>query len=161
MDATLDGTLRPDDRRGEEVRRVEHPGPGRLERGGADMFAGLSKHVDLKLVSRLEFGSGAVAMRYEPRRAFRRLLSEIPDHARCLLLAELGRRRVSQNDPKETFRRVGKSALRGAVIPSSPPMDRRARAVSCRNSAALSGVLCFGISCGLIIIGRRRGGVRR
>jgi hypothetical protein len=27
-----------------------------------------SKHVDLKLVSRLEFGSGAVAMRYEPRR---------------------------------------------------------------------------------------------
>jgi dihydrofolate reductase len=25
-----------------------------------------SKHVDLKLVSRLEFGSGAVAMRYEP-----------------------------------------------------------------------------------------------
>jgi hypothetical protein len=28
----------------------------------------LSKHVDLKLVSRLEFGSGAVAMRYEPRR---------------------------------------------------------------------------------------------
>ena len=25
--------LRPDDRRGKEVRRVEHPGPGRLERG--------------------------------------------------------------------------------------------------------------------------------
>jgi hypothetical protein len=32
------------------------------------LFAGLSKHVDLKLVSRLEFGSGAVAMQYEPRR---------------------------------------------------------------------------------------------
>jgi dihydrofolate reductase len=31
-------------------------------------FAGLSKWVDLKLVSRLEFGSGAVALRYEPRR---------------------------------------------------------------------------------------------
>jgi hypothetical protein len=31
------------------------------------LFAGLSTHVDLKLVSRLEFGSGAVAMRYEPR----------------------------------------------------------------------------------------------
>jgi dihydrofolate reductase len=30
--------------------------------------AGLSKRVDLKLVSRLEFGSGAVAMRYQPRR---------------------------------------------------------------------------------------------
>ena len=32
------------------------------------LFAGLSKPVDLRLVSRLEFGSGAVAMRYEPRR---------------------------------------------------------------------------------------------
>jgi hypothetical protein len=32
------------------------------------LFAGLSKHVDLKLVSRREFDSGAVAMRYEPRR---------------------------------------------------------------------------------------------
>jgi len=32
------------------------------------LFAGLSKPVDLKLVSRLEFGSGAVVMRFEPRR---------------------------------------------------------------------------------------------
>jgi hypothetical protein len=32
------------------------------------VFAGLSTYVDLKLVNRLEFGSGAVAMRYEPRR---------------------------------------------------------------------------------------------
>jgi hypothetical protein len=32
------------------------------------LFAGLSKRVDLRLVSRLEFGSGAVTMRYEPRR---------------------------------------------------------------------------------------------
>ena len=31
------------------------------------LFAGLSNRIDLKLVSRLEFGSGAVAMRYEPR----------------------------------------------------------------------------------------------
>ena len=119
-EARLDGTLRPDDRRGEEVRRVEHPGPGRLERGtrargfgkavqqlkqepgkglfvggvklplalaelglideyefvvqprlaghGPTLFAGLSKYVDLRLVGRLEFGSGAVAMRYEPKR---------------------------------------------------------------------------------------------
>src|SRR5207253_4329716 len=36
---------------------------------GPTLFAGLSKHLDLKLVSRLEFGSGAVAMRYEPRRS--------------------------------------------------------------------------------------------
>jgi len=35
---------------------------------GPTLFSGLSKRVDLKLVSRLEFGSGAVAMRYEPRR---------------------------------------------------------------------------------------------
>jgi hypothetical protein len=32
------------------------------------LFAGLSKRVDLKLVGRLELGSGAVATRYEPRR---------------------------------------------------------------------------------------------
>jgi dihydrofolate reductase len=40
----------------------------RLAGHGPTLFAGLSKPVDLKLVSRLEFGSGAVAMRYEPRR---------------------------------------------------------------------------------------------
>ncbi len=119
-EARLDGTLRPDDRRGKEVRRVEHtdrvdwnaelvrgdlgkavqqlkrePGKGlftagvklpqalaemglideyefvahpRLAGHGPTLFAGLSKPVDLRLMSRLEFGSGAVAMRYEPRR---------------------------------------------------------------------------------------------
>jgi dihydrofolate reductase len=40
----------------------------RLVGHGPTLFAGLSKHIDLTLVSRLEFGSGAVAMRYEPRR---------------------------------------------------------------------------------------------
>jgi dihydrofolate reductase len=40
----------------------------RLASHGPTLFAGLSKPVDLRLVSRLEFGSGAVAMRYEPRR---------------------------------------------------------------------------------------------
>src|SRR5918995_3237410 len=40
----------------------------RLAGHGPTVFAGLSKHVDLTLVSRREFGSGAVAMRYEPRR---------------------------------------------------------------------------------------------
>jgi dihydrofolate reductase len=40
----------------------------RLVGHGPTLFAGLSKPVDLKLVSRLEFGSGAVAMRYKPRR---------------------------------------------------------------------------------------------
>jgi dihydrofolate reductase len=35
---------------------------------GPTLFAGLSKRVELKLVSRLEFASGAVAMRYEPSR---------------------------------------------------------------------------------------------
>jgi dihydrofolate reductase len=35
---------------------------------GPTLFAGLSKRVDLRFVSRLEFGSGVVAMRYEPRR---------------------------------------------------------------------------------------------
>jgi dihydrofolate reductase len=40
----------------------------RLAGHGPTLFAGLSKHIELKLMSRLEFGSGAVAMRYEPRR---------------------------------------------------------------------------------------------
>jgi dihydrofolate reductase len=35
---------------------------------GPTLFAGLSKPIDLKLVSRLEFGSGVVAIRYEPRK---------------------------------------------------------------------------------------------
>jgi dihydrofolate reductase len=38
----------------------------RLAGHGPTLFAGLSKHVDWNLVSRFEFGSGAVAMRYEP-----------------------------------------------------------------------------------------------
>ena len=49
----------------DEYEFLVHP---RLAGHGPTLFAGLSKHVDLKLVSRLELGSGAVAMRYEPRR---------------------------------------------------------------------------------------------
>jgi dihydrofolate reductase len=49
----------------DEYEFVVHP---RLVGHGPTLFAGLSKHVDLKLVSRLEFGSGAVAMLYEPGR---------------------------------------------------------------------------------------------
>jgi dihydrofolate reductase len=40
----------------------------RLAGHGPRLFAGLSKVIDLEFVSRLEFGSGAVAMRYEPRK---------------------------------------------------------------------------------------------
>ncbi len=49
----------------DEYEFVVHP---RIAGHGPTLFAGLSKRVDLKLVSRLEFGSGAVALRYEPRR---------------------------------------------------------------------------------------------
>ena len=49
----------------DEYEFVVHP---RLAGHGPTLFAGLSKHIDLKLVSRLELGSGAVAMRYEPKR---------------------------------------------------------------------------------------------
>ena len=49
----------------DEYEFIVHP---RLAGHGRTPFAGLSKHVDLKLVDRLEFGSGAVALRYEPRR---------------------------------------------------------------------------------------------
>jgi hypothetical protein len=49
----------------DEYEIVVHP---KLAGHGPAPFAGLSKHVDLKLVDRMPFGSGAVAMRYEPRR---------------------------------------------------------------------------------------------
>jgi dihydrofolate reductase len=49
----------------DEYEFVVHP---RLAGHGPTLFAGLSKSVDLKLVGRLELASGAVAMRYEPRR---------------------------------------------------------------------------------------------
>jgi dihydrofolate reductase len=48
----------------DEYEFIVHP---RLAGHGPTLFAGLSKHVDLKLLSQLEFASGAVAMRYEPR----------------------------------------------------------------------------------------------
>ncbi len=49
----------------DEYEFVVHP---TLAGHGPTLFAGLPKRIDLKLVSRVEFGSGAVAMRYEPRR---------------------------------------------------------------------------------------------
>jgi dihydrofolate reductase len=49
----------------DEYEFVVHPN---VTGHGPTLFAGLSKRLDLRLVSRLEFGSGAVAMRYEPRR---------------------------------------------------------------------------------------------
>jgi dihydrofolate reductase len=48
----------------DEYELVVHP---RVVGHGPTLFAGLSKLIDLKLVSRLELSSGAVAMRYEPR----------------------------------------------------------------------------------------------
>ncbi len=49
----------------DEYEFVVHP---RLAGHGPTLFAGLSQRIDLQLVSRLEFGSGVVAMRYKPRR---------------------------------------------------------------------------------------------
>jgi dihydrofolate reductase len=49
----------------DEYELIVHP---RIAGHGPTLFAGLSKPVDLKLVGRLEFGSGAVAMQYELRR---------------------------------------------------------------------------------------------
>jgi len=50
----------------DEYEFIVHP---RLAGHGPTLFAGLSRHVDLKLVDRVELGSGAVAMRYEPKRS--------------------------------------------------------------------------------------------
>lgn len=49
----------------DEYQFVVHP---RIIGRGPTLFAGLSKMVDLKLVGREEFGSGAVALRYEVKR---------------------------------------------------------------------------------------------
>jgi dihydrofolate reductase len=48
----------------DEYEFIVHP---RIAGHGPTLFAGLPKRIDLKLVSRVEFGSGAVALRYEPR----------------------------------------------------------------------------------------------
>ena len=48
----------------DEYEFVVHP---RLAGRGPTLFAGLSKYVDLKLVSNKEFVSGAVALRYVPK----------------------------------------------------------------------------------------------
>ena len=48
----------------DEYEFVVHP---RIAGHGPTPFAGLSRYVDLELVGRQEFGSGAVALRYEPR----------------------------------------------------------------------------------------------
>lgn len=49
----------------DEYEFVVHP---RVAGHGPTLLAGLSTYIDLKLISRREFGSGAVAMRYEVRR---------------------------------------------------------------------------------------------
>ena len=48
----------------DEYEFVVHP---RVAGHGPTLFAGLSKHVDLRLTGRHEFASGAVAMRYVPK----------------------------------------------------------------------------------------------
>ena len=48
----------------DEYEFVVHP---RIAGHGPTLLAGLSKYVDLQLVSRREFGSGAVALRYVPK----------------------------------------------------------------------------------------------
>ncbi len=49
----------------DEYEFVVHP---RIAGHGPTLFAGLSHRIDLRLTSRLEYASGAVAMRYEPRK---------------------------------------------------------------------------------------------
>jgi dihydrofolate reductase len=49
----------------DEYEFVVHP---RVAGHGPTLFAGLPQRLDLKLIDRREFGSGALALRYEPRR---------------------------------------------------------------------------------------------
>ncbi|MBD2764555.1 dihydrofolate reductase family protein [Kocuria sp. cx-455] len=48
----------------DEYEFVVHP---RVAGHGPTLFAGLSKPLDLRLIDRVEYGSGAVALRYVPR----------------------------------------------------------------------------------------------
>lgn len=50
----------------DEYELVVHP---RIVGRGPTLFAGLTKPVDLKLIDRLEYGSGAVALRYALKRS--------------------------------------------------------------------------------------------
>ena len=88
---------------------VVHP---RLVGHGPTLFAGLSKRVDLKLVSRLEFGSGAVAMRYEPRAS---------DSALAL------KRRTRLRSRAATRRSTYRSAALGLLGERAPPAGSRGR----------------------------------
>ena len=49
----------------DEYEFVVHP---RIAGHGPTLFAGLSKYVDLKLITQRQFRSGALALRYEPER---------------------------------------------------------------------------------------------
>ena len=49
----------------DEYQFVVHP---RIAGHGPTLFAGLPNRLDLKLIDQKEFGSGAIALRYEPRR---------------------------------------------------------------------------------------------
>lgn len=49
----------------DEYEFIVHP---RLNGHGPTLFAGLSKPLDLKLIDRLELNSGALALRYQPKR---------------------------------------------------------------------------------------------
>lgn len=49
----------------DEYEFLVHP---KLAGHGPTLFAGLSKHIDLKLVNKHELSSGVIALRYEPRR---------------------------------------------------------------------------------------------
>jgi dihydrofolate reductase len=48
----------------DEYEIIVHP---RIAGHGPTLFAGLSRHVDLKLVHREEFASGTMVLRYEPK----------------------------------------------------------------------------------------------
>jgi dihydrofolate reductase len=80
----------------DEYEFVVHP---RLAGHGPTLFAGLSKRLDLRLVSRQEFGSGAVAMRYEPRRYPLGLLARVGR-----IMEQLGQIQWRYSDPTRRIR---------------------------------------------------------
>jgi dihydrofolate reductase len=97
----------------DEYEFVVHP---RIAGHGPTLFAGLSKHVDLRLVGRLEFGSGAVAMQYEPRKYPLGLLARVGR-----IMEQLGQIQWKYSDSTRRFRSNVVSATCHWKMASAPP----------------------------------------
>ena len=112
----------------------------RLVGHGPTLFAGLSKRVDLRLVGRLEFGSGAVAMRYEPRASDSALALKRRTRLRSRAANRRSGPRSSGLDPPgERAPLAGSRGRSGAPIPATSlwPLATVRKRSCCPQSASI------------------------